>query len=87
MCDRTPVQRRRLELHGPGPRVEAGHQRGLGAVPSGPARGGYAPVAFPTVNRVLYGAFVWARGALSSPRRRVPAWASMAMISSVGFVG
>ena len=38
---------------------------------SGPPRGVYAPSAFPTVNAILYGAFVWRRGALGGPKTAV----------------
>jgi hypothetical protein len=40
---------------------------------SGPGQGGQAPSAFPTVKSLLYGGFVWARGALTTPKRRFPA--------------
>ena len=39
----------------------------------GAARGVYAPLAFPTVNGLLHGAFVWARRGCNSQKRRLPA--------------
>jgi hypothetical protein len=38
-----------------------------------PARGASATFAFPTVNRVSYGAFVWARRVLNRQKWRLPA--------------
>jgi hypothetical protein len=40
---------------------------------SGPAQVVYAALAFPIVDRVVYGAFVWSRRALNSPKRRFSA--------------